>query len=676
MTALTASHPPSTHPKYRADIDGLRALAVLSVVGFHAFPGMVKGGFIGVDIFFVISGFLISTILFDNLARGSFSLAEFYGRRVKRIFPALFLVLLSCYVLGWYVLLAEEYQQLGKHLAGGAGFIANFILKQESGYFDEAAEAKPLLHLWSLGIEEQFYIIWPLLLWAVWQQRHRLWGIIFLLAVVSFGLNLSLVQRDPIGTFYAPYTRFWELLIGAMLAYATLHKPALLAVLTPRRANGVSLLGGGLLAMGMALLNKGSVFPGAWALLPTLGAALIIAAGPRAWFNRTVLAHRIVVWFGLISFPLYLWHWPLLSFAYIIESEVPSRGVRLAAVALSVVLAWLTYRFVEKPIRFGATHSRAETAGLVLGVAIVGGLGLHSYTHGGLEGTGYRTAEKSAYAHYFDNSLPEQAYFKKIRLAEYYRDGCNFYDLAQRRQGKATQVPVPMLEASCTVRQPTQPHAVLIWGDSHAQQFYAGLRENLPADWQVLQVASSGCAPSLTATQPSTVDYCQQSNWFALKTIAASPPDVVLVGQEQGHQRQTMQALAAKLHHLGVKKVVFAGATPHWTAPLPRLILRKLWHDTPQRTMVGVNQEVLASNRALAAEFKNTAGSVFVDVQSVFCNAAGCLTYFDTQDKTSVTTWDYGHLTPAASDYLAKMHLAKVILEGELVPPTGLVAPQ
>lgn len=187
MTALTASHPPSTHPKYRADIDGLRALAVLSVVGFHAFPGMVKGGFIGVDIFFVISGFLISTILFDNLARGSFSLAEFYGRRVKRIFPALFLVLLSCYVLGWFVLLAEEYQQLGKHLAGGAGFIANFILKQESGYFDEAAEAKPLLHLWSLGIEEQFYIIWPLLLWAVWQQRHRLWGIIFLLAVVSFG---------------------------------------------------------------------------------------------------------------------------------------------------------------------------------------------------------------------------------------------------------------------------------------------------------------------------------------------------------------------------------------------------------------------------------------------------------------------------------------------------------
>ena len=153
-----------SHPKYRPDIDGLRAIAVLSVVCFHAFPDLLKGGFIGVDIFFVISGFLISTIIFENLDKGTFSFSEFYSRRIKRIFPALLLVLIACYSFGWFALLADEHKQLGKHIAAGAGFVSNFVFWNESGYFDNAAETKPLLHLWTLGIEEQFYIIWPLLL--------------------------------------------------------------------------------------------------------------------------------------------------------------------------------------------------------------------------------------------------------------------------------------------------------------------------------------------------------------------------------------------------------------------------------------------------------------------------------------------------------------------------------
>src|SRR5260370_40148903 len=163
--------PNLTHPKYRPDIDGLRAVAVLLVVGFHAFPDWVKGGFIGVDIFFVISGFLISTIIFENLERNSFSFIAFYSRRIRRIFPALLVVLIAAFAIGRFTLLPDEYRQLGKHIAGGAGFVANFVLWNESGYFDRAAETKPLPHLWSLGIEEQFYIVFPLLLWLAWQRR-------------------------------------------------------------------------------------------------------------------------------------------------------------------------------------------------------------------------------------------------------------------------------------------------------------------------------------------------------------------------------------------------------------------------------------------------------------------------------------------------------------------------
>ena len=218
--------PPSghlVHPKYRPDIDGLRAVAVLSVVVYHAFPSWLKGGFVGVDIFFVISGFLISTIIFSSLERDSFSFYDFYSRRIRRIFPALLVVLIACYAFGWSALLADEYKQLGKHIAAGAGFVSNLILWSESGYFDIAAETKPLLHLWSLGIEEQFYIAWPVLLWAAWKKKFNLFTISLALFFVSFGLNLSKYRVDGVADFYSPQTRFWELLAGSLLAYITHH---------------------------------------------------------------------------------------------------------------------------------------------------------------------------------------------------------------------------------------------------------------------------------------------------------------------------------------------------------------------------------------------------------------------------------------------------------------------
>jgi peptidoglycan/LPS O-acetylase OafA/YrhL len=221
--------PHLAHPKYRPDIDGLRAIAILPVVIFHAFPSIMPGGFIGVDIFFVISGFLISSIIFSSLERDRFSLVEFYTRRVRRIFPALILVLISCLAFGWFVLFADEYQQLGKHTAAGAGFIQNFILWRESGYFDNSAETKPLLHLWSLAIEEQFYIFWPLLLAFVWKRHWSFLRITAVIAAFSFAANIYLILRGhPTAAFYLPFSRFWELMVGGVLAYVVLHRPQLI----------------------------------------------------------------------------------------------------------------------------------------------------------------------------------------------------------------------------------------------------------------------------------------------------------------------------------------------------------------------------------------------------------------------------------------------------------------
>ncbi len=368
-----------THPKYRSDIDGLRAVSVFAVVIYHAFPAVIAGGFIGVDLFFVISGYLISSIIFENLAKGTFSFSEFYMRRIKRIFPALLLVFVFCLVFGWYALLANEYKQLGKHVLSGASFVSNFVLWGEVSYFDNASETKPLLHLWSLAIEEQFYLIWPFMLWLLWRWKLNLLVITFVIAVLSFGLNISGIERSESEIFYSPYTRFWELLCGSLLAWFVLNKATFFATLKKHSAssfvfNVLSFVGIGLIGSGFWVIDKTSVFPGYWALLPVIGAVLIIFAGPNAWFNRTVLSNRVLVWFGLISFPLYLWHWPLLSFARIVEGDVPSFTIRMVVVCLSIGLAWVTFRFIESPIRQGRISQSLRYAliGLMIFVGVAG----------------------------------------------------------------------------------------------------------------------------------------------------------------------------------------------------------------------------------------------------------------------------------------------------------------
>jgi peptidoglycan/LPS O-acetylase OafA/YrhL len=220
---MTFNEQPEHSVKYRPDIDGLRAFAVLSVIIFHAFPYLIKGGFVGVDIFFVISGFLISTIIIKSLDHNTFSFANFYIRRIRRIFPSLLLILITCWAVGWFTLTTEEYEQLGKYITAGSLFGANLIHWREVGYFDLSTETKPLIHLWSLGVEEQFYLLLPLILWFFRKNKRHFLIIIFVF-ICSLLLNLLGIQNHPTSVFYSPITRFWELLSGSLLAYFYLYK--------------------------------------------------------------------------------------------------------------------------------------------------------------------------------------------------------------------------------------------------------------------------------------------------------------------------------------------------------------------------------------------------------------------------------------------------------------------
>ena len=373
---------PLLHPKYRPDIDGLRALAVLSVVAFHAFPNLIGGGFVGVDIFFVISGFLITTIILENLESRSFSFIEFYSRRIRRIFPALFLVLLTCYAFGWFALYASEYQQLGEHIAAGAGFLQNFVLWSESGYFDNSSDTKPLIHLWSLAIEEQFYIFWPLMLWAAFKKKFNLLKVVLLILTISFATNILTIGSNPIAAFYSPLSRFWELLIGSVWAYITLSKEGVTNKFIVTYSNALSVTGLFLIALAICVLNKKSAFPGWWALLPTFGAVFLIAAGKEAWVNKKIFSNKLMVWFGLISYPLYLWHWPLISFGQIITAGKLPALYKIILIIISIALAYLTYRYWEKLLR----HKGNKVAiTLLFLVALVGTQGWSAYVRNGLE---------------------------------------------------------------------------------------------------------------------------------------------------------------------------------------------------------------------------------------------------------------------------------------------------
>lgn len=448
-----------THPKYRPDIDGLRAIAVLSVVIFHAFPKWLNGGFVGVDIFFVISGFLISTIIIGSLERDSFSFMTFYGRRIKRIFPALLLVLVFSLMFGSVVLFDDEFKLLGKHIGGGAVFASNYLLWQESGYFDNAAATKPLLHLWSLAVEEQFYIFWPLLLWVAYKKRLNFFAITIVVASISFALNIGGMHSDPVATFYSPQTRFWELMVGSVLAYVMQRKVNVGGFLVhafsgwytaPIMRNLQSIFGTLLIVFSL-FVTKESNFPGWWAILPTLGALLIISAGEEAWFNRVVLSSRILVWFGLISFPLYLWHWPLLSFARIIESQTPPFDVTIVVLLISIIFAWLTYRFIEMPIRYGEFGKFKITA-LVILMSIMGFLGYEcNQGHGVL-----RMPEGAASEEYRRNGADGGD-------KGYSTFGCGVADMAEQK-----------LFPHCIHDSRQNPKYALL-GDSKAEAIYGGL---------------------------------------------------------------------------------------------------------------------------------------------------------------------------------------------------------
>lgn len=645
---------------YRREIDGLRALAVLPVMLFHAGFEAFAGGFVGVDVFFVISGYLITTIIISELQRGTFSLLNFYERRARRILPALFVVMLVSIVLAWFWLLPADMKNFSQSLAAVTVFASNFLFWRESGYFDAAAELKPLLHTWSLAVEEQYYVFFPLFLMALWRLGKRC---ILLSMAIMFVASLLLAEwmsaASPAAAFFLMPTRIWELLIGAFAAFYLSRASD--GVGNARLAEAGGWIGVLMILLPVFWYSKTTPFPGLYALVPTVGALLIILFATQQTLVGRFVGNRVFVGIGLISYSAYLWHQPLFAFARYMGFTSYDKLVFAGLCVLALVLAVVSWKFIEQPFRDKTLVGRRGIFAFALvGSAMFGCLGVWGHLKKG--DVGQINSDQREFVGFFENARPEWRYTEKMALLDKYRADCDFYDIPGYRAGSPTVLPRPTIAVSCYTSAKPRDKLVFVWGDSHAQQLHHGLRATLPADIDVLQVASSGCPARLDAKETRS-HYCEYSNWFALKSIKNLKPRVVVIGQDLKHSAENMDAIARELLRAGVQKVVFTGPSPHWSPSLPASIALKFLPDTPRYTFSGMDKNVLDLDARLKSETDSLPHLTYVSLTDYFCRADGCLVYYGDKVAEGVSAYDYGHLTPIASLNFARDVLGKAVME-------------
>ncbi len=621
---------------YREDIDWLRAIAVLAVVAFHFEAPAVFGGFVGVDIFFVISGYLITGIIQSELQAGDFSFARFYERRVRRLLPALYAMVVVTAIPSFHYLLTSERQEFFRSIAAVVTFTSNFFFWFQTGYFDHAAVEKPLLHTWSLAVEEQFYLALPLLLWGLSRLnrsgRIALPVVLGALALASFVLSIWLMKSDRSATaFFMSPPRAWEFLIGGLIA--TPGFPVLRHALTQQIVRGVALV---LIAIPVFSLREGPGFPGFNALTPCVGAALFIWSGigvPTRKRSRYSPLH-VVRFFGQISYSLYLWHWPLFTFTRFSKSSlVLDASDKVMLFAVTVLISYLSWRFVEQPFRqksLAPTRSAAfRIAGLASAVLLAGSAGGIAVSR-----------------------TPSDADRVALQLESY-----NSYNYRPLYRSGVCFTPDSGVFGEGCLALASDKTNVMLWGDSLAAHYFHGLQNVIdPQAVNILQATQAACMPTFNAAaqgNASCRNFATQMETF----FADHKPDLVILSADwleyarpprfDGMIADLRQTIA-RLNGAGIVVVVL-GPAVQFRARLPSMLMRAHLRDVDARPEDFVLPDIFALDQMMKTALPAHGKFSYISVVDAVCPARQCPL---TIDGGIPLAWDHAHLTAEGSLYV------------------------
>ena len=608
---------------YRAEIDGLRAVAVLPVIFYHAGFAFAHGGYIGVDVFFVISGYLITSLIVEEKRAGTFSLASFYERRMRRLLPALFIVLFAAGICAWMLFTPQQLSAFGASVVATSLFASNFYFLHQTDYFAPPTLGLPLVHTWSLAVEEQYYALFPLVLWLGWRRGIRgVAVIISTIALASFAWCEVSWRRSPDANFYLIFGRAWELMIGALAALSATRLGGVRASVR----DGATIIGIALLGFSMAAFDDGVPFPSALTLIPVLGSVLLVLfATSETWIGR-VLRSPLLVGVGLLSYSAYLWHQPVFAFLREYSLEEPSRLMMLSACGAVFVLAYLTWRFVEKPFRDRRHLSRAQITGFAIGISsslIV--LGSILVSTDGMRQYSPNYERLNAVADRKSNAAYVRERFDRLRKRP--------FDPADPR-----------------------PRAIVV-GDSFAEDLVNALFENGTLDryqvqtWYVparCQIVAMDFPTQMTHVDARDRDACEHADTLLDALTAIGQADlIVLAANWKDWSAEDMDHTVKSLNLLPHQKLLVAGSKSFGKISLARYYrmssqqLLQLRHtvDSSQRTV----------NEMLAARLDS---SVFVDLYALLCNDYVCPLFTNDLDLIS---YDGVHLTPAGARYLGEL---------------------
>lgn len=618
---------PAAVRAYRADIDGLRAVAVISVVLFHLGSTIVKGGYVGVDVFFVISGYLITGILQNEIDARNFSILRFYDRRIRRIFPALFAVLIFCMLAAPFVLLPPEISDVAKSTIATSLFSSNMYFMHVIDYFAAGAESNPLLHTWSLAVEEQFYIFFPLLLFLL-NKVSRAWLAYILsgLALLSLLLSTFLLPNHQVASFYLAPSRSWELLIGSLLALKLCPQIESKAI-----REGAAAIGLVMILAACSLFYRNMPFPGPRALVPCLGAAFIIHAGSAGptWVGR-ILSLRPVVFIGLISFSLYLWHWPLIVFSHLLLPHAPGVAENVVIFAVSCAIATLSWRYIERPFRqkriavtpWTLRWAAFATQAVILTVALA-----FVVSNGAARLFPSRAVQLANYLHYDDR--PD------------YRRGVCFLD--------SHASPLSDFDDDLCLKLASDAPNILLIGDSHAAHLWKGMANAFPGA-NILQITASGCKPVFGGHGNPTCEALMQRGL----NMARSNPHIAAVFLSARWEKSDIDSLVATVDKLagGAAPVYVSGPIVEYRQSLPRILALA--------DMKGDDRALISERLAEQGETDVALASALVGHRAIYLSPYEALCKDNTQPCRALASdgsplqWDYGHLTATGASDLMK----------------------